>query len=95
MAFRVSVSEEARNDILKASSWYESEQKGLGGRFLLIIGRQIKYLSNFPEAFPMKKDNFRELVVNEFPYVIIYTFQDNLIRIFAVFNTSRNPTKKP
>jgi len=95
MAFKVSISEEARNDILKASSWYESKQKGLGDRFLLVLGHQIKYLSKFPETFPLKKDNFRELVINEFPYVIIYTFQDNVIRIFAVFNTSRNPTKKP
>lgn len=95
MAYKIHVREEAQMDIINAGRWYESRQKGLGERFVSVVENQIEHLSTFAEAFPAKKGNFRELVIKEFPYVIIYIIKSSEVIILAVFNTYLNPNKKP
>jgi len=37
----------------------------------------------------------RELKLSKFPYLIIYEILEDVVIIHAVFNTSKNPGKKP
>lgn len=95
MAFKISIREEAQKDIIIAGLWYESKQKGLGTRFVLVVEDQIRFIAKNPEVFGLKKQNFREAPLKEFPYLIIYTIENGQITVFAVFNTHQNPNKKP
>lgn len=48
-----------------------------------------------PLQFPMKRVPYREAVVTKFPFLIIFELLENSIIVYSVFNTWRNPEKKP
>ena len=87
---------EAKNEIQKIYDYYESQQKDLGERFKSHLDEYFITLTNHPESFAIKKHPFREIPLKKFPYIIIYEFikEQNLIIVYAVFNTRQNPSKK-
>lgn len=48
-----------------------------------------------PLRYPMKKSPYREALVNKVPYVVIFEVIDDQAVVYSVFNTWRNPAKKP
>lgn len=82
-------------DINNAALWYEDKQKGLGRKFTKAIRADVKYISDNPEAFPVKYKNIRTAVVSIFPYMIHYRIinSENIIEVIAVLHTSLSPEK--
>lgn len=95
MAFKVIFSPEALTDVFVAMDWYEEQQENLGNRFYEDVISTMGYAVTHPYSFNEKHDNFRELALTTFPYVIIYEIVDDIVIITAVFHTSQNPKKKP
>ena len=95
MIYQLSLSPNAESDLLESALWYESQQIGLGEKFVQKVESYFVRIKNNPLHFPLKKGNFREAYIQKFPYVIIYQIIEYNIIIFAVFNTHQNPTKKP
>lgn len=83
-------------ELQKSYDWYEDKQSGLGEQFLNMIEKSVSVISKYPEAFPIRRNSFREYVVPKFPYVVIYELipDKNLIYVLHVFNTYLNPEKK-
>ncbi|MDT0675294.1 type II toxin-antitoxin system RelE/ParE family toxin [Autumnicola musiva] len=94
MAFEILVTTEAKADIVEGVEWYEAKSDGLGEKFLNEIELKLKYISRFPEYFQVRSTGFREVQLNKFPYVIVYSFRKNEVVILAVFSTHQNPSKK-
>lgn len=86
----------AEKEIEESFSWYEENQEGLGERFIDLIDDSFIQISKSPEFYPKKKANFREFLVDKFPFLIIYEYisRSNTINILHVFHTSRNPKQK-
>ena len=95
MVFELEFREEAKKDLKIAFSWYEKKQKGLGIKFFLEVEEGVKYLKKNPEAFPQKKNGFRQFPLKNFPFLIIYILEDRKVAIFSIFHTRLNPNKKP
>jgi len=95
MAFKIIVARAAELDISDAIDWYESRQVNLGDRFYDDLISNIDYLITDPYSFGKKSGNHRELKLSIFPYLIIYDIIDDIVIIHAIFNTSKNPGKKP
>ena len=95
MGFKVLISQAAQNDIENAIDWYEFKQKNLSLRFQDDLMATLDYLVQHPYMFPLKTTIFREATLSIFPFIIIYEILDDIIIINAIFNTSKNPTKKP
>lgn len=95
MAFKIFVSELAKLNISDGMHWYESRQEGLGTKFFDAISDTMDYIIYNPYLFPLKNYGFRESVIAGFPYMIIYKVIDNTIYITSIFNTHKNPGKKP
>ena len=95
MAFKLLLKEEANSDIVKAYFYYESKRTGLGDQFIQSLQSYFERLQEFPELFPKKYGDFRESVINRFPYVIIYRIEDDVVYILSIFNTWLNPKRKP
>ena len=76
--------------------WYENRIEGLGNRFVGIIDKTIEFILLNPEGYPEKSPPYREIVLNRFPYVLIYEFDKvkHIIYILHVFHTKRNPKLK-
>lgn len=94
MRYAVSIEFEAKQELAEATNWYEEKSKGLGDKFIDYFLEAIDYLEKRPFDFPKIEGEYRQVVLNTFPYVIIFKVEANHVFIIAVFHTSRNPTKK-
>jgi len=82
------------DDISHAVEWYESQQKGLGERFIDDWESAVAYILSNPFTFAKKTKSFRQALLKNFPYLIIYEIVDNLIVIYAVVNGKQHPKKR-
>lgn len=77
-----------------AYDWYEEQKEGLGDLFLSELSRCYTKLKKNPLFYQKLKKNYRHLVLNKFPYVLIFEIIREEIIIFAVFHTARSPKSK-
>ncbi|WP_269233815.1 type II toxin-antitoxin system RelE/ParE family toxin [Flavobacterium flavigenum] len=93
MSYFLKIDNDAFNDILNTSEWYEAQLKGLGLRYKNQVKKQINSLKKNPHLFSIKYDEIRCRKIEKFPFLIHYKIDENLklISVFAVFHTSRNP----
>ena len=96
MVFKIKILPLAENEIDESIKFYESRSKGLGKQFLSYLKSYLKVLKTNPELFEIKKEpGYRELTLVKFPFVIIYEIIENEVIVYSVFQTSRNPQRKP
>ena len=95
MKYTLVIKVEALADMQEAYDYYEANKAGLGERFLDTLDDYFKQIQKYPEHFQIKRKPYREAIIKDFPYMIIYEIELQEIVVYAVFNTSRNPTKKP
>jgi plasmid stabilization system protein ParE len=81
-------------DIQKAKNWYEKQQKHLGKKFVEDVFKNIELLQEQPFAFPNKYKFVREIQLKKYPYLVIYSVEENIIFILRIFPTKTNPKKK-
>tara|TARA_R110002072_G_scaffold21664_1_gene76503 strand:- start:32449 stop:32730 length:282 start_codon:yes stop_codon:yes gene_type:complete len=89
------IKEEAKSDLLIAFSYYEDASTGLGEKFFNAVEEAFVFITNSPEAYPVKRDVYRECRIRKFPFVVVYSVSDDSIIVYSVFNTWKNPNKKP
>jgi len=93
LKYELIIRKEAALEIVEASIYYESQQMGLGKRFLNHLQTFFNRIQKYPEHFPQKRKPYREAFIKQFPYLIIYEFTEDKIIVYSVFNTWQNPTK--
>jgi hypothetical protein len=93
--FKVVVNKQASIDLLTSANWYDKQQPNLGLKFYDDYRETRKYLHLNPFLFQKRSRRFYEAKLSVFPFLIIYEILDDIVIIHAVFNTSKNPGKKP
>jgi|LakMenEpi03Aug12_release.lakeMendotaPanAssembly.Ray.scaffolds.fasta_scaffold2878314_1 hypothetical protein len=88
--------DEAKQEWLEASLYYESKQKGLGVRFTKAVEEHINIIAKNPKHFKKVKKDYRQLLVKLFPFLLIYKIDEakKRIVIISVFHSKRNPKTK-
>jgi plasmid stabilization system protein ParE len=96
MAYALILNEEAHKEYIEAYEWYELRQGGLGNRFMMCVEKRLHQISEHPEYYSIRKGNYREVKVQNFPYMIVYEFfkRKQLIHIAAIYHGKRNPRRK-
>jgi len=94
MGFSLKINSSAQLDLKSAIDWYESKQFGLGKRFLNDFENTLIQIQSNPYIFQLE-NNYRNALLDIFPYLVIFEIDYQEIIILAVFNTHQNPTKKP
>ncbi len=85
-------SEKALEDVKVAFEWYCSESKQVGNYFLENLKKAEEVILKSPEAFQIRFHNrLRAYPLRKFPFQIVYLFQDEIIYVLAVYNTSQDP----
>lgn len=87
----ISIHRLAEIELNEAAEYYESEQAGLGARFLREVERCLQLIVEHPEAAPVVLGHARRRVVRRFPYEILYTFKHDEVRVLAIMNLKRRP----
>ena len=95
MDYKLSIKEEVKSHIIQGYLWYEEKSTGLGSEFVQKIESTLEYLKHNPLLFQIKTDNrFREVVIQTFPYVLVYELIDKEIIVYALFPTKSNPKNR-
>ena len=96
MDFKLEISIKARKELLDAIDWYEQKQTGLGDRFASVVIGQINQINSSPFLYTQRNKHHREVKVNQFPYLIVYSVskKKNMILIVSIFHSSRSTKSK-
>ncbi|MEO8233527.1 MAG: type II toxin-antitoxin system RelE/ParE family toxin [Ignavibacteriota bacterium] len=71
--------------------YYNTLQIGLGDKFIKEVDQYIEIIKLFPQSFPVYVVNTRKVVLNTFPYNIIYSIVEDEILIHAIAHQHRYP----
>jgi len=94
LKYELIIRDEAELEIIEASIYYETQQVGLGKRFLAHLQMYLDRIQTYPEHYSIKREPYREAFIKKFPYLIIYELTENKVIVFSIFNTWQNPEKK-
>ena len=86
----IEILEEAQEDILRATLFYESQRFGAGDYFLDAISADIESLHLFAGIHPIRY-GYLVLFSKRFPYTVYYRMERDRIRVYAVLDERQNP----
>ena len=90
---KIVISENADFDLNEIADWYNEINKKLIWLFLKDFKTKVKFVSENPLSCEIRYGNFRIAYLKRFPFGIHYEFDEdrNIVKIFSIFHTSRNP----
>ncbi|WP_028313641.1 type II toxin-antitoxin system RelE/ParE family toxin [Desulfatibacillum aliphaticivorans] len=81
----------AEQEYHDAFEFYETRKIGLGEDFKNAIRTALRIIELHPEAGPEVRPCIRKILVNRFPYNLIYSITDHGLYILAVAHARRAP----
>ena len=94
MKYKIILVSGVDDDIADAIEWYENQQSGLGIKFIEDWESAVNYIITEPLAFEIKFKTFRHAGFKTFPFLIIYEFENNVIKVYSVIHAKRFPKKR-
>jgi len=88
---RLSFHPEAEQELLHSITYYENKSAGLGTEFLEEIGKTLDLIKSFPELGSPFTNADRRMLLNRFPFSIIYSIHRDHIIIYAFMHLHRKP----
>jgi toxin ParE1/3/4 len=88
--YQLIIKDEAFRMIDEAYEWYELQLPGLGLRLLNELENCFKKLCISPLNYSIMNAHYRQLILRQFPYKIVYEVFKHEIIFYAVFHTARN-----
>jgi mRNA-degrading endonuclease RelE of RelBE toxin-antitoxin system len=91
--YKILVELDALQDIQEATDWYNEQLKGLGSKFQKQVVTRVNSLKKNPLGYAIRYADVRCVLVKKFPFMVHFTINEkkNLVEVFAVYHTSRNP----
>lgn len=92
---RLVILPQAKLNLEEIVDWYESQQQGLGKRFIKEFRLKVEKIKLNPEAYPNLMQNAKGALLDKFPYWIFFKelTQKEEILIIAVLSCFRDPAK--
>lgn len=82
----------AEQDLKDTKNWYDLQKEKLSIEFIEEVDILFKRIINNPFQFPVtKKNKIRKALVKRFPFSVLFYIEEDIINVFAVFHTYRNP----
>ena len=90
--FHIYIENRALADIQEAIDYYDSQQVGVGAKFLKAVEKEFVALEKNP-FYAIRYKNVRCKQIKKFPYLIHFTIDETeeIIFVTAVISTHRNP----
>ena len=87
----ITVLHEAEVELWEAVAYYEERAPGLGLDFEKETERSVLNIFENPERWPIRTDGTRRYLLQCFPYLVVYAYEDNHIWIIAIAHCKRRP----
>lgn len=95
MAYNLKISLRAEVEALEATNYYDEISDDLGDRFLVELSIVCRKIETNPEYYSYISsnpiDNFRDIKMKSFPFVVIFEICGQDVMVTSVMNTSREP----
>ena len=91
MALAVEFHPEARDDFYNAVEWYDRERLGLGANFSRAVEDAVKRAAEAPDHGALMGTELRRVLVDVFPYAVVYAAESTRLFIVAVAHFRRRP----
>ncbi len=91
MTDRIFFDPAAQREFDEAADFYDLESPGLGERFIDAVYGELEGLLEYPESFPVLLGETRKLVLDRFPYSVMYWTDGKVIAVSAIAHHSRRP----
>lgn len=88
----VSFDGEAKSEYYKSVKYYKEIDTQLSEEFYDAVQETITQIKQFPESGHSYLHNTKRVLLDRFPFAIIYKRKDELIAILAIHHTKRNPS---
>lgn len=82
---------EANEEFFDAMTYYESKSAGLGARSLAEVQAATSKIEALPETWPTVSRRCRRVLVDVFPYGLIYQLHQYALYVIAVAHLKRRP----
>ena len=94
--FKILISENAKSDLGKISSFYQMVSPKLKKKFLANFQFTLQQLKYMP-FFEVRYDNFRMRQVLKFPVIIHFVIdqEKNTLKVFGIRHAKQNPENQP
>ena len=79
---RIDISNQAAISLEESAAWYENKMSGLGEEFLSDVEQCLERIQSRPELFPFLKPPIRKCIGRRFPFVVLYSYDENLQQAF-------------
>ena len=89
---KIQILDEAKADLRDGAQFYERQSSGLETYFLDSLFSDIDSLLLYAGVH-IQVDGYFRLLSKTFPFAVYYTFEGNMIKIYAVLDCRKNPNK--
>jgi plasmid stabilization system protein ParE len=92
MRYKSVIENLAKEDLREAVKWYDSQQIGLGKKFLATVKKTIDQLKSYPDIAQIRYYEVHTAVIEIYPYLIHYYVDPTVkaIIIIGILHTSRD-----
>jgi mRNA-degrading endonuclease RelE of RelBE toxin-antitoxin system len=96
VSYTLIIHPKATKELENAVTWYEERSEGLGKRFLSAVNKRVLEIATYPQRYPLKHKNYREVGIDIFPFIIVYQLLDNdqTILITYIFHNKQSHKRK-
>ena len=91
---KLTIHEAVRDEVVDAVVYYEEQQLGLGNSLLEEWEKSINKIHLTPEAYQIKRKHFREVLLDKFPYLIVFETTDTEVFVYRFINAKRHQNKR-
>lgn len=93
MSYTVVVRAAAQAEAAEAYLWYEERSRGLGDRFANALQACFDRLAHNPKV-QKRKDDFRHMMVEKFPYRVVFVVDGSTVYVYQIRHASRKPSRR-
>lgn len=94
MKYYIRFTEGAELELEDIYYWYEEKSEHAPQQFLDRLDAILDLLQINPYAYPTIHKNFRIILLDKFPYSVIYEISGNFVLILRIYHQSRSSKKK-
>jgi plasmid stabilization system protein ParE len=91
MPRKLEIQQEAEEEAREARIFYEDRDVRIAADFMRELDRTIEVVVDRPDRWPAVRQNAHSFLLRRFPFRIVYTFDDEVVRIIAVAHLRRRP----
>ncbi len=94
MKFSLVIPEIVEVEIEEAATYYNKQQDGLANSLYRDLTETLSFIEKNPFTFQKTQKDYKQALLNKFPYLIIYKVYENEILFFKFINAKKHPAKR-